>query len=186
MSVQLQKRHFTVDDYYRMGETGILTEDDRVELLKGEIIQMTPIGSRRAACVDRLNRLLSQRFGKETIVRVQNPVRIGEDTEPQPDLMLLRIRPDFYAHAHPKPEDIFLLIEVADTSADFDREVKIPLYAQAGIPEVWLVDLPGEYVEVHSKPSATGYDNVQRMDRGQSLCPEAFAEIRLNVADMLV
>lgn len=136
MSVQLLRRSFTVEEYHRMAEAGILREDDRVELLEGEIVEMTPIGSRHAACVDRLNQLGVRGVGPRAIVRVQSPVRLGERSEPQPDLTLLRARPDFYAHAHPGPADVLLIIEVAEASADADRTVKMPLYARAAIPEV--------------------------------------------------
>ena len=124
-----------------MVDAGILAEDDRVELLEGDIVEMAPIGSRHAACVNRLNQLLSTRIAGPFIVAVQNPIRLGEFSEPQPDLAILRPRPDFYSESHPGPEDILLLVEVSDTSAEYDREVKVPAYGTAAIPEVWLVDL---------------------------------------------
>ena len=118
-----EKWHFTTADYYRMLEAGILTEDDRVELIEGEVIQMTPIGKRHAACVKRLNALLGRRFGDAVIVSVQDPIHLSEGSDPQPDLALLRPRTDFYAQSHPTPADVLLLIEVADTSVEFDREM---------------------------------------------------------------
>ena len=124
-----------------MGQAGILGEDDRLELLEGEIVEMAPIGSRHQSVVDRLTRLFSNRVGDAAVVRVQGPVRLGDDSEPQPDLLLLRRRADFYATAHPGPEDVLLLVEVPDTSTEYDREVKLPLYARHGIAEVWLVGL---------------------------------------------
>ena len=167
-----------------MGEAGILREDDRVELLEGEIVEMTPIGSRHAACVDRLNHFFARGVGPRAIVRVQNPVRLSERSEPQPDLALLRARPDFYARAHPGPSDILLLVEVADTSAEMDREVKMPLYARAGIPEVWIVDLEGECVEVYREPTPQGYQNVRRIRRGQRVSPQAVPDLELAVDDL--
>src|SRR5919109_5115464 len=136
MSVQIMKRLFTTEDYHRMMASGILSENDHVELLGGEIVEMSPISSRHAACVNRLTQLFSNRFGNRTIVNVQNPIHLSANSEPQPDLATLRPRADFYSAAHAEPKDVFVIIEVAETSAEFDRDVKLPLYAQAGIPEV--------------------------------------------------
>jgi Uma2 family endonuclease len=185
MSVQVLKRRFTVDEYYRMAEAKILSEDDRVELLEGEIVQMTPIGRHHAACVNRLLRLFSDRVAGRAIVSVQNPIRLDEHSEPQPDVALLRFRPDFYAQAHPRPEEVLLLVEVAETSTEFDRQVKVPLYAQAGISEVWLVDLAGECLTVYVKPSARVYEQVQRFERGETISPQALTELKLNVSEVL-
>ena len=134
MSAQIERRYFTVSEYDRMIEAGILTKDDRVELIEGEIIKMAPINSRHAACVNRLNRLLNRKAGKVAIVSVQNPIHLGEYSEPEPDLALLRPRDDFYAQSHPKPKDMLLAVEVADSSAAKDRNLKVPLFARAGIP----------------------------------------------------
>jgi Uma2 family endonuclease len=169
-----KRRLFTVEEYYQMAEAGIISRDERVELIEGEIVAMAAIGSRHAACVDRLNYFLSQRVGGRALVRVQNPIRLDQFSEPQPDIALLRPRADFYAFAHPGPADVFLVVEVADTSVDFDREVKIPLYARAGIPEAWLVDLTGDCMTAYRGPSARVYQDVQHLQRGQSLFPEAF------------
>lgn len=182
MSVQFLRRGFTVEEYHRMGQAGILSEDERVELIEGEIVEMAPIGSRHQACVDRTNRWFSQRVGERALVRVQGPIRLEERSEPQPDLALLRPRPDFYAEAHPGPEDVFLVVEVAETSPDVDREVKVPLYARAGVPEVWLVDLGGECIEIYRNPTARGYQEVRR---GERLAPHALADLDLAVADVL-
>jgi Uma2 family endonuclease len=185
MVVEVAKRLFTVDEYYQMAEAGILMEDDRVELLEGEVVEMTPIGRRHAACVNRLNRLFSRQVGEHAIVSIQNPVHLSEYSEPQPDLALLQPRPDFYAQAHPGTEDVLLVVEVAETSADSDRNVKVPLYARAGIPEVWLVDLAEECVEIYRKPSPRGYGEVRRAWRGERLFPQAFPEMELAVDDVL-
>jgi Uma2 family endonuclease len=185
MAVQVLKRRFTVDEYYRMAEANILSEDDRVELLEGEIIQMTPIGSRHAACVKRLIRFFSQHVGDHALVSAQDPVHLDEHSEPQPDVAVLRFRPDFYAQAHPRPEEVLLLVEVAETSTEFDRQVKVPLYAQAGISEVWLVDLAGECLTVYVKPSARVYEQVQRFERGETVSPQALPELKLNVSEVL-
>ena len=168
-----------------MVQAGILGEDDRVELLEGEIVEMAPIGSGHAACVDRLTHLLVRQFAEKSIIRVQNPVHLGERSEPQPDLALLRSRPDFYAKAHPGPEDILLLVEVAETSVELDRDVKLPLYARAGVPEVWLVDLPGERIEVYRKPTPQGYQEVRQVRRGERVASQAFPDIGLAGEEIL-
>lgn len=185
MAGQVLKRLFTVAEYHRMAEAGILGEDDRVELLEGEIVEMSPIGSRHAGCVMRLNQLLSRQVGQGILVNIQNPIRMGEHSEPQPDLTLLRPRPDFYAQAHPGPADVLLLIEVAETSADSDRAVKLPLYARSGISEVWLVDLAEERVEVHRHPSPGGYQESRTVQRGERLAPQALPALDLAVEAVL-
>ena len=185
MSMQLLKRRFTVDEYHRMAEAGILSEDDRVELIDGEIVEMVPIGSRHAACVDRLTRLFTSQVGDQAIVRVQSPIRLGRRSEPQPDIALLRPRADFYASAHPGPEDVLLVVEVAETSVEADREVKLSLYGRAGVLEAWLVDLSGEIIEVHRNPSPDGYRSVQQFTRGQTLSPQAFPDLGLLVERIL-
>ena len=185
MSVRLQKRRFTVEEYYRMAETGILSEHDRVELIDGEIVEMPAIGSRHAACVDRLTRLFSLRVGETAIVRVQNPIRLGPYTEPQPDLALLRPRPDFYASAHPTAEDTLLVVEVADASIEYDRTVKMPLYARAGIVEAWVVDLAAGAVEVYRVPTPQGYRDVGRASRGDALSVRALAGVSLTVDEVV-
>jgi len=168
-----------------MAEAGILSEDDRVELIEGEIVEMSPIGSHHAACVNRLTRLFSRQGGDRAIVSVQNPIRLSEYSEPEPDLALLRPRADFYAEALPGPEDTLLVVEVMETSAQYDRERKLPLYAEAGIPEVWLVDLAAECIEVYRRPSPEGYEDVRRRCRGERLSPQAFPDVELAVDDIL-
>ena len=185
MAVEILRRRFTVKEFHHMGEAGILTEDDRVELIDGEIVHMTPIGSRHAACVKRFIRLLTTAVGDRAIVAAQDPVVLGPDSEPQPDVALLRPRPDFYAGGHPGPEDVWLLVEVTDTTAPFDRTVKVPLYARAGIPEVWLVDLAAQSVEVYRRPSASGYAEVQRLTRGHRLTCGAFPDRSVTVDQVL-
>lgn len=167
-----------------MAQAGIFREDDRVELLDGEILEMTPIGSRHAACVARLTARFS-RVQANAIVWVQNPIRLSERSEPQPDLALLRPRPDFYSQAHPGPGDVLLVVEVAETSVEVDRDVKVPLYARAGIPEVWLVDLAGGCIEVCRKPTPQEYQEVQRVLRGQHIFPQAFPDLGIAVDEVL-
>jgi|ERR1041385_252797 Uma2 family endonuclease len=165
-----QPRLFTVADYYRMMYAGILKRDDRVELIKGEIVAMSPIGSRHAGCVNKLLRLLQRAFSADAIVAIQNPLHLSDYSEPQPDVSVLRARDDFYTRSHPTAADALLLIEVADASLMFDRGTKLPLYARSGIAEAWLVDLSNEVVEVHTLPGGEGYGHVQRF-QGTDILP---------------
>jgi len=185
MSIQLLRRKFTVEQYHKMGESGILNEDDRVELIRGEIVEMASIARRHAACVGRLTELFIVRLAQMVIVWPQNPVELDENSEPQPDVTLLRRRADFYESGHPQPEDIILLVEVADTTVESDRNVKIPLYDENGIVETLLVNINEQCVEVYRSPSPTGYQNVQRFQRGQSLSILAFPDITITVDEVL-
>ncbi len=185
MTVQILRKKFTVGQYHQMIESGILTDRDRVELLQGEIIEMSPIGMQHAACVDRLNELLIRELGARAIVRVQNPIQLSTRTEPQPDFAILKRRSDFYANGHPQPQDVFALIEVSDTTIEFDRTVKAPLYAKDNIGEVWIVDLNAETVQVYREPSATGYQQVQTFRRGQALSFQAFTDLQFTVEQFL-
>lgn len=183
MTTPVLKRRFTIEDFQQMGRAGILTEDDRVELIEGEIVQMSPIGSRHAACVGRLTRLFGRAVGDRAIVWVQNPVDLGKNSELQPDLALLRPRQDFYAPRHPTAAEVLLLIEVLATSGDYDRDVKLPLYAQAGITEVWFVDLERDHVGVYRNPVGSTYSNVAVA--GSILSPQALLDLSLPVSEML-
>jgi Uma2 family endonuclease len=180
------RHRFSVEDYHRMAQAGILGEDDRVELIEGEVVQMSPIGPRHAAQVARLQALLQEAVGRRAIVWVQNPLRLGEHSEPEPDLALLRPREDYYAAAHPGPEDVLLVVEVADTSADYDRQVKVPLYARHGIAEAWLLDLERGQVEVYRRPSAGGYGERRVLGPGDALSPLAFPDIALPLDQLMV
>ncbi|HSB69946.1 MAG TPA: Uma2 family endonuclease [Candidatus Methylomirabilis sp.] len=178
-------RRFTVEEYYRMGEAGILRDDERVELMEGEIVMLTPIGSEHAASLNRLNRLWASRLAHRAIMSIQNPVRLSPASQFQPDLALLRPRPDFYRKSHPEPADVLLLIEVADTTVEKDRRLKIPLYAKSGIQESWLLDLPADRIHVYRQSRTEGYQDVHSHSRGQLLTPEAFPDITLSVDDRL-
>lgn len=185
MSVQIAKRCFTVAQYNRMGEAGILTEDDRVELIEGEIIEMSPIGERHAACVDVLAELFREQLQRKAIIRVQNPIQLGNYSEPQPDVTLLKRRDDFYRRAHPTAADVLLIVEVADTTLDYDRQIKVPLYARAGIAEVWIVNLMDEQVEVYAQPVNGAYQSQRHAGRGETInSPSAF-NLTLHVEDIL-
>jgi Uma2 family endonuclease len=184
MHVQMPTRRFTVEEFQRMAEAGILGENDRVELLDGRIVEMTPIGERHAACVRRLNNLLAERAGGRAIVDVQDPVYLDPWSLPQPDVTLLRPRADFYT-AHPRPEDILLVIEVADTSLRYDRDVKLPRYAAGGIPEAWLIDLDGERIEVYSEPGPEGYARAQIVARDAELEVAGLPGVTLRADEIL-
>ena len=186
MAVDLKRRRFNVDEYEQMGRAGILGEDDRVELLDGEIVEMTPIGRRHASCVARLTQQFAALALKRTaVIWVQNPVRLGKHSEPQPDFVLLRPRPDLYASTDPTPADVLLLVEVADTSIESDRRVKVPLYARGGIPEVWLVDLNQDTVTAYRDPRRGGYRTAHVVRRGDELAPSAFPDRAIPIVDLL-
>ena len=184
MAVRLLKGPFTVDAYQRLAELGILPPDDRVELIDGQIVEMSPIGDRHASCVRRLNQLFGRRLLDVAVIDVQNPVVLGQSDAPQPDVTLLAPRADAYPQ-HPRAEDILLLIEVADTSLAHDRDVKIPLYARAGIPEVWLVDLTAERIEIHRAPAAGNYTDTRSASRGDTLTPLHFPDLTLSTDAIL-
>jgi len=162
LNVELRRRHkLSVEVYHRLGTSGILSDADHVELIEGEIIDMSPIGSRHAGMVNKLAHLLRDQVGSSAIVSVRNPLAVSAESEPVLDLAILVPRADFYARSHPKPQDVLLLIEVADTSLRYDSEVKIPLYAEAGITEVWLVNLESRSLIVHRAPRNGGYQHVE-------------------------
>jgi Uma2 family endonuclease len=181
MSVQMQRRLFTVQEYHLMGETGILGEDDRVELIEGEIVQMAAIGTRHASCVKRLIAVFSDLERRRAIIGAQDPIQLTERTEPQPDIVLLQPRADYYATAHPVPSEVLLLVEVSDSTVDFDRDVKVPNYARSGIQELWLWDLEVNCLEVYRCPTANGYTSMQKLERGEMVAPLAFPEFEVSI-----
>ena len=168
-----------------MAETGILSETDRVELIEGQIIQMSPVGVRHAACVKRTHTLLSQLVGKRAIIGVQDPVRLNHYSEPEPDVAVLHYRPDFYATDHPAAEDIYLLIEVAETTLAYDRTIKLPMYAKAGVLEVWIINLNDNSVEVHRQPTADRYAFTQRLTSTDTLTVSALPDVEFPVSALV-
>ncbi len=192
MVVQLLKRQFSIQDYHQMVVAGILGEDERVELIQGKIIKMSPIGTRYASCVKRLLKLFSQSLGDSVTVAVQDPIELSNLSEPQPDLALLKPRDDFYATGHPQPQDILLLVEVADTTIEGDfaertlreRTIKIPLYASSGICEVWLVDVNEQVIEVFREPTANNYQSIQKFQQGE-IFVQAFPNVGFAVEKIL-
>lgn len=168
-----------------MGGAGIFSEDDRVELIEGEILQMSLIGSRHAASVNRLNTKFNNLLGNRAVVSVQNPILLNDFSEPQPDIAILAWREDFYANALPTATEVLLVIEVADTTVAYDRDVKLPSYARARIAEAWLVDLSAETVEVHSEPVNGAYRKVVSYRRSDALAPAKFPDISIEIASIL-
>lgn len=178
------RHRLTVDDFHCMGKAGILPEDSRVELIEGGIIDMAPIGSQHAGAVKRLLRLFDRAVGDAAIVSAQDPIMLGTYSEPQPDIALLRPRDDFYASSHPRPEDVLLIIEVADTSLRYDREIKLPLYARHGIPEVWLVDLENKRLTIFRVPVERDYQDVRVIERLHAVAPQLLPAVKLDLSGL--
>ena len=187
MASRHKLHRFTIDEFYAMAERGILHPEARVELLDGVIIEMSPIGNRHATTVDKFNRELTLGVGRRAIVRVQGPLRVNENSLLQPDVLLLRERADFYISEAPGPEDVLLLIEVADSTVGYDRYSKLPAYARAGIPEVWLavVREGRRFVEVYTEPSAGGYGAMRTLEGDDMLTPPGFPDMAPRVGEML-
>ena len=185
IDIEVTRRRFTVDEYDRMVEVGILTKYDRVELIHGEIVQKMPIGSRHTAAVAALHALFVTRLGKRAVVRSAGSLRLPLDSAPEPDVVLLRWRDDFYRSVPTLADEVLLVIEVAETSLRYDRRVKVPLYAERGVREVWIVDVEGDCVELYRGTTPDGYARTDRIPRGTSFSPEAFPDVTLTVSDIL-
>ena len=179
------RRRFTVAEYYAMADAGILSENDRVELLDGDVIVMPPIGDWHAASVKLFANTMPPALRSRAMIAVQDPVRLGDDSEPQPDIMLLQWQDDFYRNGHPGPGDVLLLIEVADSTVEFDRTVKLAAYARAGIPEVWIAARPERRIEAYTDPTGGSYATVRYAGPGESIAPQAFPDIVLEVARIM-
>ena len=175
----------TADEFERMGEVGIFDEDDRVELLDGELYEMTPIGDDHIGAVNDANSLFVRRLGDHAIVSPQNPIRLSDNSEPQPDLTILRPREDRYRRAKAGPEDALLVIEVARSSLEYDRLVKLPRYAAAGIVEVWIVNLVDDRIEAYRQPVGGVYRTITIHMRGESLAPAALPDLTVHVDEIL-
>ncbi|HEX9700961.1 MAG TPA: Uma2 family endonuclease [Acidobacteriota bacterium] len=179
------RRRFTVDEFEHLAEVGILDEDDRVELLDGDIVEMTPISSQHAGGVNALIAIYAGRLGDRAVVAAQNPVRLDDFNEPQPDLCLLRPREDRYRRSHPGAGDVLLLIEVAHTSQPYDQGIKAPLYSRYGVRETWVVDVDESTVHVFRDPSPAGYRSHEQLRPGETVAPEAFPEVLVEVAEIV-
>jgi Uma2 family endonuclease len=180
-----QRHRITVEEYYRMAEAGLFKAEDRVELIEGEIIDMSPIGIDHAYVVKRLNSIFMHSVGMKAIVSVQDPIHLNPRCEPQPDIALLRYREDFFRLAHPIPEDIILLVEVSDTTLRYDKEIKLPLYARHGIPEVWIVDLEHGRLEVYHNPMEDHCLEKHYATRGESIAPKGLPDCRVDLSSLM-
>jgi Uma2 family endonuclease len=185
MPTETKKKLFNVDDYYKMAEAGILGPEDRVELINGEIIQMSPIGIRHAARVTAAVYHLSHAFDRRTVVYIQNPVRLDRYNEPEPDVSLLKPRTDFYNDKRVMPEDVLLIVEVSDTTLAYDRNVKLPLYAAAQIPEVWIEDLQNNLLLVFRDPVTGSYQTCLTLTREDAVSVQAFPDVAFKVSEFL-
>ncbi|MBI5206287.1 MAG: Uma2 family endonuclease [Candidatus Firestonebacteria bacterium] len=185
LNIELPIHRFTIDEYYHLAEAGILHEDSHVELIDGRIVDMTPIGTKHASCVKRIIELLNDRLLKRVTIGVQDPIDLNEQTEPEPDITILKKRADFYAEHHPFPEDVLLIIEVADSSIDYDRTIKIPLYAKSGIKEVWLINLIENIIEVYRNPSQAGYKFCEKVYREDAISPLCFSDINIKASEIV-
>jgi Uma2 family endonuclease len=185
MEIETVKKLFTVDEYYRMADAGILAPEDRVELIDGEIIQMSPIGSRHFARVSRANRLFVLAFVGRAVVSVQQPLQLNNYTEPEPDITLLKFRTDDYEEKKAVADDALLVMEVSDTSLRFDREIKLPRYAAAGIPEVWIENLVNDELLVYRHPINGIYQTILSLRSGDSVSVIAFPDVIFGVVQFL-
>ena len=185
MPVQTQHR-FTVKEYYRMAETGVLSPNARVELLDGRIIDMSPIGPLHGGATTYLTEIFTAAAKGRWLTRIQNPVRLDDYSEPQPDLVLAKRVKDFYRKRHPQPDDVYLLVEISDTTLELDQEEKLPAYGRAGIAEVWTVNLNELAVEVYREPDFTGYGSKTVLRAGAQATPLAFPDVTVEVAELLM
>jgi len=185
MRVEVTKKLFTVDEYYRMGEAGVFDPEARLELIEGEIIEMSPVGNRHIASVIRATTLFAARLDGKAILSVQNPVLLSQYTEPQPDIVLARPRDDYYAGRRISPEDTFLAIEVSDTTLRYDRNRKMPLYAKSGVSELWIENLQNDVILVYRNPGPEAYSTCLTFQRGESISLQAFPEVDFKVDELL-
>lgn len=180
----IRPHRFTVDEYQRMGDTGIFQEDDRVELIDGEIVEMSPIGSPHSGANIRLHTRLAQAVGAQAIVSSQNPIVLDTYSQPQPDIALLRPREDFYSSSHPTPADVLLLVEIAESSLRYDGEIKLPLYARHRIPAVWLVDVRNRQLVLFAEPSTEGYQMAQSADITRPIALPGLADLAVDLSGL--
>jgi hypothetical protein len=181
----VSRKRFTVDNYYRMLDAGILRGDDRVELIDGEVLEMSPIGARHAATVYCFQAVLQKALADRAMIRVQSPVHFDDFNEPEPDIAVVRTRTDMYASAHPTPADVRLLVEVSDSTLTFDRTVKARLYAIARIPEYWIAELERNRVIVHRGPEGEAYRTVTEFGPDDTLGPAAYPDVEVAVSRFL-
>ena len=184
MIITPQKHRFNVSDWHQLGENNFFLPEARMELIEGEIIDMVPIGSSHGGCVKWLTQFFVTQLVGSAIVSVQDPVQLGNFSEPQPDLMILRPELHFYSKRHPTPTDVLLLIEVSESTLNYDRHTKVPLYARHGIIETWIVNLEQNCIEVYLKPQELGYQEKHIFQRGEVIIPSQLAQIKIIVAEV--
>lgn len=185
MLAEVTKRLFTVDEFYRMADAGIFTEDDRVELIEGEIIQMSPIGHRHMVCVNRAAELMIVALKGKAIVSIQNALRLNKYNVPQPDVVVFKWRADYYASKPYTLDDALLVVEVSDTTLRYDTRIKLPIYAATGVPEVWLENLQENLLLVCRDPASKAYQTQLTLRPGDFAHPFAFPKVRFKVEDLL-
>ena len=184
--MQLLTKKFTVKQYHQMGENNIFHPEERLELIKGEIIKMPPIGLKHSHKVNRLTNLLAYELHNKAIISVQNPIQLDNYSEPQPDLVLVKFREDFYENKPIQPEDIYLLIEISDSTIKYDQEVKIPLYAENNIKEVWIFNINNNLLEVYRKPENNYYKNIAKLTSTNAISPLDFPNLIINLSEIFV
>lgn len=181
---QPRRLRFTVDEYYKMFELGMLDDFEHSEIIEGELIQKMGIGDRHAFVVDTLNKIFIRQVSDDVLVRIQNPVRLSDYDEPEPDLALADLRM-FDGRRHPRPKEVILLVEVSDSTVKYDRDKKLPMYAEAEIPEVWIVNLPNEIIEIHTQPNVGLYQIVKIFKRGETVKSDVLPELTVTVDTIL-
>jgi Uma2 family endonuclease len=184
MAVEITRHAFSVHDYARMRESGILSEDDRVELIDGEIRTMSPIGPLHAAIVRKIVKYLTTLVAEQAIVSPQNPVQLNDYSEPEPDIAILQPRSDNYAHAHPRPDDIIIIIEVSDSTVQYDRTEKLPRYAAANIAEAWIIDVAQQTIEQYTQPMRGEYARMKKVFFGDIITSSSLPGITLDTSDI--
>lgn len=187
MNVQPQpmRLRFTVDEYYKMIELGLLKDYEKAEIIEGELIDKMLIGEKHSAIVEKLSEILRDKLGKSVSLRNQQPIKFSDYDEPQPDLAILQRRDDFYFYEKPVPKDVLVLIEVSDATLKYDRDTKLALYAEAEIPEVWIVNLPNNIIEIRQKPSYGIYQLAKIFKRGEIVKSEVLPDLSLEVNEIL-
>ena len=185
MRIEAPRKLFTVEDYYKMADAGIFIPDDRVELIDSEIIQMSPIGMRHAGCVNGATQIFAEAFRGRVVVSVQNPLQLSDYTEPQPDLVLLRPLEDSYRGKHIEAADALLVLEVSDTTLAYDRDLKLPRYAEADVTEVWIEDLEGDRLLVYRDPTGDAYPTQLTLKPDDSVSVQAFPDPSFKVSELL-
>lgn len=185
LTAALPHRKFTIEEYHNFIETGVFKPEERLELWEGEFVEMSPIGTRHASCVNYLIELLRDFLGKNVIISPQNPIVLNDFSEPQPDIALLRRREDFYRSENATAKDVLIAMEIADTTLKYDRDTKFPRYAASGIEEAWLIDLENDRVEIHGEPTEFGYSLVKILHRGQTAESNVLPEIKITIDEIL-